>query len=381
MTIRILQVIEGTANARLATNQTWRHNLYETLVEMGVEVISLSSEPGRKAMQQNNPALRANFSQKLLEVFRSEHTRRPLDLVFTYLMDGMVETTALDELRRSGVPICNFSCNNIHQFDLVDEISPHVDYSLHAERDAREKFLAVGANPLWWPMASNPHYFKPCSVERIIPVSFVGANYALRARYIEHLLSQGVEVHAYGPGWQFGTTSAWRSLAKRYKYILLSALSISAESQYHASANLADHDFRRLLVQHYPANLHPPVSDEELVALYSRSQISLGFLEVYEGHDASRPVTRHVHLREFEAPMCGALYCTGYSDELACYFEPDKEILVYRTEDELLAKVRFYLDHPQAAEEIRQAGYRRALQDHTYQRRFEQLFTVLGLKV
>jgi hypothetical protein len=381
MTIRILQVIEGTANTRLATNQTWYHNLYEPLVEMGVEVVSFSSEPGRKAMQQNNPALRAAFSQKLLETFRREHARQPFDLVFTYLMDGMVETTVLDELRRNGVPTCNFSCNNIHQFDLVDEISPHFDYNLHAERDARQKFLDVGANPLWWPMASNPHYFRPYPIERTLPVSFVGANYALRARYIEYLLSHAIEVHAYGPGWQSGTTSTWRSLAKRGKYLLLSTLSTSAEAQYHASANLADHDFRRLLAQRYPRNLHPPVSDEELVTLYSRSQISLGFLEVYEGHDASRPVTRHVHLREFEAPMSGALYCTGYSDELAGYFEPDKEAVMYRNEEEMLSKVRFYLDHPQAAEEIRQAGYRRAFQDHTYQRRFEQLFTVLGLKV
>jgi spore maturation protein CgeB len=377
--MRVFQVIEASANARVAANQTWRRNLYEPLVDMGVQVTLFPAEEGRKAADQKSPALRAAFSQKLLDTFRREQAERGFDLVFTYLMDGMVEPAALDELHRSGAPVCNFSCNNIHQFDLVDEISPHVDFSLHAERDARPKFLAIGANPLWWPMASNPKYFKPYPLERSVPVSFVGANYALRARFIHYLLSHGIEVHAYGPGWQHGTTSAWRSQAKRVKYLLHSIFSSSAEAQYRASANLADHDFRRLLAQLYPNNMHPPVSDEELVLLYSRSQVSLGFLEVYEGHDASRPVTRHVHLREFEAPMSGALYCTGYSDELAGYFEPDREILVYRTEEELYEKACYYLAHPQEAEAIRQAGRQRALHDHTYRRRFEQLFAVLGL--
>ncbi len=378
--MRVFQVIEASANTRLTSNQTWRRNLYESLVDMGVEVVPFPAEEGRKAAEHKSPALRAAFSQKLVDAFRSEQAQRGFDLIFTYLMDGMVEPAVLDELRRSGVPLCNFSCNNIHQFDLVDEISPHVDFSLHAERDARPKFLAIGARPLWWPMASNPKYFKPYPLERSIPVSFVGANYALRAHFIHYLLEHGIETHAYGPGWQYGTTSALRSQAKRAKYLLRSVFSGSAEALYQASANLADHDFRRLLGQLYPNNMHPPVSDEELIMLYSRSQISLGFLEVYEGHDASRPVTRHVHLREFEAPMSGALYCTGYSDELAGYFEPDREVLVYRTEEELYEKACYYLAHTEEAEAMRQAGRQRALRDHTYQRRFEQLFDALGLK-
>ena len=104
---------------------------------------------GRRAMQRNDPRVRAAFSQKLLETFCREHTRKPLDLFFTYLMDGMVEPGVIDEIRKTGVPTCNFSCNNAHQFDLVDEISTHFDFNLHSEKDARTKFLEIGATPLW----------------------------------------------------------------------------------------------------------------------------------------------------------------------------------------------------------------------------------------
>lgn len=378
--MRIFQILEANANTAIAVNQTWLRNLYEPLLDLGHEVVLFSAGAGRQAMATNDATLRARFSQQLVDTFRSEHARRPFDLVFAYLMDGMVDPAAIDELRRSGVPITNFSCNNAHQFDLVDEISPHFDVNLHAEKDARAKFLAVGANPLWWPMASNPTYFKPVDVPRTVAASFVGANYALRARYVVHLLQNQVDAHVYGPGWLAGDLSARRALTKRYYFIVLAAFSPSAQRRTWASAKLDELDFRSSVARRFPANVHPPVSDEELVALYSRSHVSLGFLEVYDGHDPTRPVTQHLHLREFEAPMCGALYCTGYLDELAEHFEPDKEVVVYRNQHELLDKVRYYLAHPDAAAAVRAAGLRRALTDHTYQRRFQTLFRELGLE-
>lgn len=378
--MRIFQILEANANTAVAANQTWLRNLYEPLLDLGHEVVLFSANPGRQAMAGNDAALRGRFSQQMVDTFRAEQARRPFDLVFAYLMDGMVDPAAIDAIRRSGVPTANFSCNNAHQFDLVDEISPHFDVNLHAERDARAKFLAVGATPLWWPMASNPTYFKPVDVPRTLEAAFVGANYALRARYVVHLLQNQVDVHVYGPGWLTGDLSRRRALTKRYYFLAQAALSPSAQRRVWASAKLEELDFRSSVARRFPANVHAPVTDEELVALYSRSHVSLGFLEVYDGHDPTRPITQHLHLREFEAPMCGALYCTGYLDELAVHFEPDKEVVVYRNQHELLDKVRYYLAHPAAAAAVRAAGLRRALADHTYQHRYRTLFRELGLE-
>jgi len=373
--MRIFQVIPGFANLSVPGNRTWYRNLYEPLVELGHDVVLFSSEENWRAMQSNDRRAINILSQKMLDTFHGEHNKKPFDLFFAYLTNDTIEVSVIDEIRKIGVPACNFSCNNCHQFYLVDKISLHFDYNLHSERDAREKFLAIGASPVWWPMASNPKYFKPYNLPRTISVSFVGANYALRARYIAYLLENGLDVHAFGPDWQVG--SGWRS--NRYRFLLKSLLVVSPRARYKASAILADYDFHRYLSAHFPNNVHAPVSDDELIALYSRSHISLGFLEVYDHHDPSGLIIQHLHLREFEAPMSGALYCTGYMDELVEFYEPDREVLIYRNVHELLDKVNYYLSHPAEAEKVRQAGYARAVRDHTYHRRFQQLFAELRL--
>jgi spore maturation protein CgeB len=375
--LRIFQVLESGANRLVKNNQTWRRNLHEPLISLGHDVFLFSLDEAEQSSCLNKKTSSFTLSEKLLEVFKRECRIKPFDLFFAYLKDGMVEYSVIDEIRKMGVLTCNFSCNNTHQFYLVDEISLHFDYNLHSEKDARQKFLNIGANPLWWPMASNPAYFKPMNIERDIEVSFVGANYGLRYQYIRHLLDNGVDTQVFGPAWLWGTATRLRSLPKRLKLLAEAAFLPSFEKRVQASSYLADFDCRRSIKRNYPDNIHPPCSDEDMIALYSRSHISLGFLEVYDNHDPCRSVKQHLHLREFEAPMSRALYCTGYLDELAEMFEPDKECLTYRSRHELLDKVRYYLKHPDEAEKIRQAGYKRALSDHTYHKRFQDLFNLI----
>ena len=378
--MRIFQSIDATANASVTGNKTWYRNLYEPLVEMGHDVVLFDAAEGRKAFNQKNLSIRDKFSQHMLDLILIEHSRKPFDLFFSYFIDGMVDPEIISRIHKLGIPAVNFSCNNAHQFHLVEKISPYFDYSLHAERDANEKFIAIGANPIWFPMASNPNYFKPMDVSRTIESSFVGGNYANRAKYIHHLLSNGINVQVFGPGWQWGAKTPLRSIAKHFLFLFKTLSSFSTEDQSRASALLAEHDFRRNLGDRFPDHVYPPVSDDRLISLYSESHVSLGFLEVFDRHDPSAQIVRHLHLREFEAPMCGALYCTGYSDELSEHFEPEKEIITYRNSYELLDKVRYYLAHPLESERIRKAGHVRALADHTYQHRFRTLFRKIGLK-
>ena len=378
--MRILQLIESAGNAAVAS-QMWMRNLHEPLLDLGCEVSLISTSPARDAWRARDAQALAEFNERALANFRREHAKTPFDLMFAYVIDGMLDPAVIAEIRRAGVVTVNFSCNNCHQFHLVSQISKHFDYNLHSEGDVAHKFVAAGAKPLWWPMASNPKYFHPYDVPREIPVSFVGANYALRSRYVSYLLDHGVDVQAYGPTWRYAARTPFRAKAKRWMLLGKSITGRTVEARATATALLAAHDFNIKLDAQFGEHLHPPVSDEELIRLYSRSKISLGFIEVHDQNDPSREIRRHVHLREFEAPMSGALYCTGHVDELEEFFEIGREIITYRNEEELLAVVKRLLDYPEEAEKIRRAGMRRALAEHTYHHRFEMLFRELGMRV
>jgi spore maturation protein CgeB len=380
--MRIFEVLSGRATGGVNSSKIWLHNLYEPLLDLGHEVYLFPAEDGIKARIQRSRSLRGEFSQKLLETFTREHAHKPFDLFFAYLMDGMIDVGVIDEIRKAGVPTCNFSCNNTHQFDLVDEISPHFDYNLHSEKNAGQRFRDIGANPVWFPMAANPKYYHPYDTPRKLEVIFVGQNYAKRPYYIWHLLENGINVHAYGPGWRLKGDGNYRELlrlGKRMKTAFYALFAATLDSKAEWSARLTWLDFAELLRRKYDTHMHPPLSDEAMIRLYSESRISLGFLEVYEEHNPASIVKQHLHLRDFEAPMCGALYLTGFSKELQDFFEFDKEILVYNNEHELLEKIKFYLVHQELGSRIRKAGFRRSLNDHTYHKRFIAIFNAIGI--
>jgi len=113
---------------------------------------------------------------------------------------------------------------------------------------------------------------------------------------------------------------------------------------------------------------------------FSRYEVVLNFSHVWADGRPGSPLIPHVRLRDFEAPMSRACYLTGHTDEVAEFYEIGREIETYRTADELVEKTRFLLSHPVAAEALRDAGHRRARRDHTWERRFEQLFSAIGIQ-
>lgn len=75
-------------------------------------------------------------------------------------------------------------------------------------------------------------------------------------------------------------------------------------------------------------------------------------------------------MRIFEGTAAGALVLTdavqnGFGD----LFQPGCEVVVYQDDEDLVAKIQYYLEHPQEREAIAGAGKARTLAEHTYQRR------------
>ena len=275
-------------------------------------------------------SIKAKMNKNLVSQVRQWIQNGSTDVIFTYLSGELISPETMRKLSSFGVPMINLALNDKESFigkirngqaTGMRDICRCFDLCWTSTADALEKYCVEGALPVYLPEGANPEIHKPYDVERLIDVSFVGQCYGNRPALIQLLKDHGIHVEAFGYGWPNG-----------------------------------------------------PLSTEDMVRMYSKSKINLGF-----GGVAGHKDTYCLKGRDFEIPMSGGLYLTEYSPELEGVFEIGKEMLTYRTFDELVKKIQYLLDHPDKAEAIRKAGYRRAVSEHTWEMRFEKMFTLMGL--
>ncbi|MGQ9756316.1 MAG: CgeB family protein, partial [Desulfotomaculales bacterium] len=84
-----------------------------------------------------------------------------------------------------------------------------------------------------------------------------------------------------------------------------------------------------------------------------------------------------VNQRVFDVLAAGGFVLTNYQRDLEKFFEVGREIVCYRTPNELLKLVRHFLSHPEERKEVANAGRARVLRDHTYKERAEELLEVM----
>lgn len=102
-------------------------------------------------------------------------------------------------------------------------------------------------------------------------------------------------------------------------------------------------------------------------------------------HNSKITLNRHIdaaenhanNMRLYEATGVGTMLITDDKDDLDKIFVLGKEVETYKSKDELLDKVKYYLFHDKEREKIAKAGQKRTLLDHTYKKRMEELVLVL----
>ena len=381
----------------------WSGNFYPALRELGHEIIESQTDlfPASRFMDiasdftPEELEVRARTTEQILAEVRAVHQQAPVDLFLSYFYNSHFDPAGFDELRRMGIPSVNFYCNSIYQFSYVAAIAAKVDFAWHAERDARASYLAVGANPIWVQMAADPKVYYPVpGLTRESKACFVGQNYADRDRWLAALINAEVPVDIYGRGW--GAESAQPTsvaasevvdpsaylgrvsppLGRPASYLAVVRQTVQRDGWLRGMMRVSRQwQYRRETKKIAPRFAPHAKGVASIIAdTFSSYELCLNFSNVWGDGRPGSPLIPHVRLRDFEAPMCRTCYLTGHTEEITEFYEVGQEIDTYRTPAELVDKARFYLAHPAAAEKLRDAGYRRALRDHTWKRRFEELF-------
>jgi spore maturation protein CgeB len=226
------------------------------------------------------------------------------------------------------------------------------------------KYKSIGVDVIKTQWGANTNLYKPLSNQQSVnqqavdkyDITFVGKNYGKRSQYIESLKLANLPAEGYGGGWSSGRV-----------------------------------DFEQMLkiFSHSKINLNFTESSlewkKELVKLVVKKELGrYGF----NGHRLVQNIQsligkfrRQIKGRTFEVPACGGFLLTGDADNLQEYYVEGKEIVAFTNFNDLIEKCRYYLAHEAERQKIAQAGYERTVKEHSYEHRFKQIFSALGLKI
>ncbi|NJD54887.1 MAG: glycosyltransferase family 1 protein [Nitrospirae bacterium] len=109
---------------------------------------------------------------------------------------------------------------------------------------------------------------------------------------------------------------------------------------------------------------------EEYAKVARLSKIFLAF-------DSKPELRKSMSARMYTAVGCGAFYICRHVDGIEDVLVPDKEIVTFHTEDEMIDKIGFYLRNDDARREIAAAGKARVLRDHIYEVRIHQMCSMI----
>ncbi|MDD3413395.1 MAG: DUF3880 domain-containing protein [Lachnospiraceae bacterium] len=90
-----------------------------------------------------------------------------------------------------------------------------------------------------------------------------------------------------------------------------------------------------------------------------------------------RSITSGIPLRALDIMACGGFLLSNYQPELAENFVDGEELVLYTGMDDLLRKVDYYMNHKEEREKIAKAGYEKIKNEFSYQKKLNQLFSML----
>jgi len=209
---------------------------------------------------------------------------------------------------------------------------------------------------------ANPHLYFPQDENlnpRNLEVTFIGQKFGRRPLYIKQLRRNNILVQTFGSGWAEGLVDHQRML-EIYSWSKIN-LNFS-ETPYYG--------FRKKF------NL--------LAKLFIKKELgkySLNVKNFWSNWLAAKSTQRRpVKARVFEVLACGGFLLTGKSDEpVEQIYQPGKEIVVFDSQNDLIDKVRYYLQHDKERQEIAAAGFERTIKEHTYAKRFKEIFQSMQL--
>lgn len=303
------------------------YNFYDTLVHMGHEVLyfdfgTLDRELGRAAM-----------NRRLVEIVKAEKPR----LLFCCLFGKELEPDTLNEISfHSDTTTLNWFTDDHWRFeDFSRHWAPRFNWVVTTAQSALPKYRRLGyKNVIKSQWACNHFLYRKQDVPLEYDVTFTGQPHGNRREVIQALRDAGIDARVWGSGWETGR-----------------------------------------------------LTQEGMIRVFNASRINLNL-----SNSSFRPYKHRlmrwknwqkpqdqIKGRNFEIPGCGGFQLSGRAENLNEYYAEGKEIVTFTGVRELVERARYFLAHPDERQAIADAGYARTRREHTYEKRFNEIFARMGM--
>lgn len=293
----------------------------------------LKQEPRRAIMRSQYIEV---VSNTLLEAF----SEKPIDILIC-MAQAPISAKALTELRSRGVITVLWFVEDYLRFTYWNQMAKYYDFVFTIQKgDCIDRIRAAGAGAVHYvPTACDPNFHAPLILSDEdrekwgSPISFVGAGYHNRQQMFATFSSYPFKI--WGSEWPTGKP------------------------------------FDRM-VQDESRRVKP----EEYIKVFNASDINLNLHSSSE-RDGVDPTGDFVNPRTFELAAAGAFQLCDHRSLLPELFEVGKEIVTFTDLNDLKEKIAYYQAHPEERRAIAEAGRARALRDHSYERRYEEMLSII----
>src|SRR5437870_2921773 len=250
----------------------------------------------------------------------------PVDVVLVFKGSSLALADVAELRRRCGGHWVNWFPDDPHQLELSTRLAPAYDCFFTHDSSSLARHRAAGSRAHYLAFGCDPEYLQPPSTLRqdarwTAPLVFVGSRDDVREPVLRALDEAGLV--AWGPGWPRGP--------------------------------LYGDDFVRALAgAKVGVNVHQQFGERGDLARYGTG----------------------ANMRVFELAAVGTPQLSDAKADIARHFTPDREIVLYRSVVELVDRARALLADDALRRRLAAAARERAVQEHTWRHRLEELLTI-----
>lgn len=356
----------------------WQNNHFiDELTHHGIEIV-IFNPLQYESLEQANEKARLALDADRYDLFM---TGEPEQICF-------IET--VQYAKDKGIPTLLYCFDSLMTPLRHKRMAPLFDVVMISQKDSHGYFHSYNSNVIVSHYAANPYFFQmQKSVTEQLSLCFPGTPYGSRMVEIKKLAEASIPISLYYNKEKKETdasqekTSIEKEISDFYTpaKILLTLLRHPEGRKVIAGGIVSKFKSAPTLDFSLPnIEVSPAVNLKETNEIYAKHALALSVGIGRQTGYLKDPI-QIVHLRNFEIPMCGGVQFCQYFEELSECFEEDKEIIFYRSKEEMIEKARFYLapEQEKARTAIRLAARKRAEQEHTWFNRFNAAFKVLGI--